>query len=39
MSSAIKGGFKAIISYRTHPIDQISDLQSYGNYFHTSGQA
>jgi len=35
MSSALKGGSKVVISYITHPNDQISDLLSYGSSFHT----
>lgn len=30
ISSARKGGLKVIVSYSTHPSDQISDFSSYG---------
>ena len=30
ISCALNGGFNAIVSYKTHPSDQISDLISYG---------
>ena len=39
MSLAVKGGFKAVSSYNTHPSDQMSDFLSYGLSCHTSGLA
>ena len=36
--SAMKGGFNAHISYKMHPSDQISDLNSYLSDFNISGE-